>query len=54
MSSVVEDNIGFHINNARRWLLIYSDTLTEEHKNSLALVIGYASMTLSLSKDVNN
>lgn len=54
MSSIVEEGIGPHINKVRQWLLINADTLTEAQKNSINLVIGYASMTLSLSKNVSN
>lgn len=51
MSNVIEEGIGPHINRVRQWLLVNADTLTEPQKNSMALVLGYASMTLSLNKD---
>ncbi len=54
MSNIVEEGIGPHINRVRQWLLVNGDLLTDVQKNSMALVIGYASMTLSMSRDVNN
>lgn len=54
MSNKEQEGIGPHINKARQWLLVNADSLTESQKTSLGLVIGYASMTLSMSRDVNN
>lgn len=54
MSNEIDEGIGPHINKMRSWLLVKGDTLTESEKTSMNLVIGYALITLSMSKDVNS